>query len=685
MLMEIFFYIMHRIMQASVPGMHSGIIETHDTKTQSQRFGPTLPTLLPSLPSLLKRGSAKRWNAIMTMSTLSSSSQVGYQVKETAKETHDTKTHSPGSSLAALPSMLMKGSANMTVKTSSYLASESNQMKRSLKESVSSIAMLGDGYFLTAAVADLNIKMWRLTIDESDGSSSIAFIRDFSGSKTGVTCLTKVDRKGRFLSGSKCGSVLLFDSRFNCDDRNEGEGECEQGQENQQVVEENRVLLASFDRLERRRVDTIAIIDDGTYVRPTDNVDWSMITAMTKMAVKEGSNSVQRAAQERQIISCSLEFASITGAHRSVKIWAVEHMDKKDDECMEQSEGKNVADIKLMQELEHENVVESLATLSSKTMLLAGDRMGCVTLWKGCKNLFKRGGPKVWQSIRVFSWRHGSELYKVNECMQFGITSLSFLGGDLFISGARGGDLRVWNVNGSGAKDETVHNELIGLSGAHSSEITAVITGKKVAAVSSKEKMMTVYTCGKDGMVLSFMVSSENPIRCHNVVNLGIPYRYASEGDTVSALSLGCLEKGEITKIIVGCSRGSINVLPQPHPSLEPQDALLAYLRRIKEESLTLQLIAENASNTITSTEHIKHMQKYANCFTGSELVSYLVDNNHASTRNDAVMLGRALQNHLSLFTHISNEFELLQDDIRSFYRFKEEFKKKKSQRRISV
>jgi len=37
------------------------------------------------------------------------------------------------------------------------------------------------------------------------------------------------------------------------------------------------------------------------------------------------------------------------------------------------------------------------------------------------------------------------------------------------------------------------------------------------------------------------------------------------------------------------------------------------------------------------------------------------------------------------LFTHISNEFELLQDDIRSFYRFKEEFKKKKSQRRISV
>jgi WD40 repeat protein len=564
--------------------------------------------------------------------------------------------------------LLKKGSTFLTSKTSSMSSEDSHQesAKKSLKESVSSIAMLGDGYFLTAAVADLNIKMWRLTRDDTDGRASVTFIRNFSGCKTGVTSLTKVDRKGRFLSGSKSGTVMLWDSRFNCND-------CK----NMEQLEENQVLLATFDKLERRRVDSIAIIEEGSYVRPTDNVDWSMMAAMTKKAAKEGSNAVQRAAQERQIISCSCDFASITGASRSVKIWSVTHVDKNADNEGALSEGGNVAEAKLSQKLEHDNVVESVATLSGKSMLLAGDRMGCVTLWKGFKNVFKRGSPKVWQSIRVFNWRHKHELHKIKECMQFGITSLSFLGDGYFVSGARGGDLRVWNVNGSGAKDETVHKELIGLSGAHSTEVTSIITGRGVIESSSKEKMMTLFTCGKDGMVLSFVVPAEKPIpRSYNALNIGICGRYASEGESVSALSLGCLEEGNNTKLIVGGSCGSINILPQPHPSFESQDALLAYRQKMRDESFTLQLIAENACNTIKCTDHKKHMYTYSNCFRGSDLVTYLVDGKHAVTRNDAVLLARALQKHLSLFTHVSKEFELLRDDIRSFYRFRSEFKK---------
>lgn len=564
--------------------------------------------------------------------------------------------------------LLKKGSTFLTTKTSSMSSEDSHQesAKKSLKESVSSIAMLGDGYFLTAAVADLNIKMWRLTRDDTNGKSSVTFIRNFSGCKTGVTSLTKVDRKGRFLSGSKSGTVMLWDSRFNCNDP-----------QNMEQLEENQVLLATFDKLERRRVDSIAIIEEGSYVRPTDNVDWSMMAAMTKKAAKEGSNAVQRAAQERQIISCSCDFATITGASRSVKIWSVTHVDKNDDNEVGPSQGGNVAEAKLSQKLEHDNVVESVATLSGKSMLLAGDRMGCVTLWKGVKNVFKRGSPKVWQSIRVFNWRHKHELHKIKECMQFGITSLSFLGDGFFVSGARGGDLRVWNVNGSGAKDETVHNELIGLSGAHSTEVTSIITGRGVIESSSKEKMMTLFTCGKDGMVLSFVVNIEKPIpRSYNALNIGICGRYASEGESVSALSLSCLEEGNNTKLIVGGSCGSINILPQPHPSLESQDALLAYRQKMRDESLTLQVIAENACNTIKCTDH-KKIYTYSNCFKGSDLVTYLVDCKYAVTRTDAVMLGRALQEHLSLFTHVSKEFELLRDDVRSFYRFRSEFKKK--------
>ena len=573
--------------------------------------------------------------------------------------------------------MLKKGStiASSILTTSTLLSQDSDESKGNLREGVSSIVMLGDGFFLTAAVADRNIKMWKLTESEGDGSSpSISFVRDFSGCPTGITCLTKVDHKGRFLSGSKSGTIMLWDSRFNCNDSPEEAGECQQGRENQ-------VLLATFEKLMRRRVDTIAMIDDGSYVRPTDNVDWSMMAAMTKKAVKDGSESVQRAAKERQIIECSLQFASITGAHRTVKIWSVKKKDGKEDE-EESPAGKNVAEIKLLQELEHDNVVESVATMQGKSLLLAGDRMGGVTLWKGVKNVFKRGSPKIWHSVRVFNWRHASELHKCKESMQFGITALSFLGESSFVSGAKGGDLRIWNVNGSGAKDEVVHKELICLSGGHSSEVTSIVKGKKVIEGSNKEKMMTFNTCGKDGMVLSFIVPAERPIpRCFSAVNLGIADRYISEGDSLCALSLGSHEKDQLTTLIVGSSCGGIKVLRQPSPSLGPQDALLAYREQIKEESLTLQMIAESARRTIKCTDHKKHMQTYANCFTGSDLVSYLVNEKHAASRDDAVILGCALQKHISLFRHVSKEYQLLEDDMRSFYRFDENYKRVKGAR----
>ena len=154
----------------------------------------------------------------------------------------------------------------------------------------------------------------------------------------------------------------------------------------------------------------------------------------------------------------------------------------------------------------------------------------------------------------------------------------------------------------------------------------------------NREKMMTFYTCGKDGMVLSFIVPAEKSIsRCFNVVDLGIANRYSSEGASISALSLGCHEKEEITELIVGSTCGSINVLRQPHsPSLDIQDALLAFRQQVKEESLRLQVIAENARRAIKCTDHKKHMYTYADCFTGSDLIDYLVDEKHATTRSDA-------------------------------------------------
>ncbi len=572
-----------------------------------------------------------------------------------------------------------KSSLASSTSTSSSLSSQDSDLrKESSKEAVSSIVVLGDGFFLTAAAADRNIKMWKLADDKSGGNSSlITFIRDFSGCPTGNTCLAKVDRKGRFLSGSKSGTIMLWDSRFNCDD---SKSKCQLG-------EENQVLLATFEKLMRRRVDSIAIIEDGSYVRPTDDVDWSMLAAVTTKSVLQGASSVQRAARERQIIECSLQFASITGAHRNVKVWSVKHKDNKEEEGS--STGKNVAEIKLLQELEHDNVVESVATISMKSMILAGDRMGSVTLWKGIKNIFKRGSEKIWHRVRVFNWRQTLGRSKCQERMQFGITSLSFLGENYFVSGAKGGDLRIWDVNGSGAQDEVVHKELIGLSGAHSSEITSIIEERNAIEGSSKEKMTILHTCGKDGMVLSFVLPAKRPIpRCFNVVNLGIAERYTSDGNSISALSMGFDEREQITRLIVGSSCGGIKVLHQPYPSLAPQNALLAYRQQIKEESLTLKVIAEDARCAIKCTSYKKNMRARADCFMGSDFISYLVDKKHAASRIDAVILGRALQEHLSLFLHVSKESQLLEDDSKSFYRFDEEFdnmKRRELHRRITM
>ena len=104
--------------------------------------------------------------------------------------------------------------------------------------------------------------MWRLS-----STNDIQFVRDFVGHATAVTCLAKVDKKGRFLSASTDREVFLWDSRFNCDDED---------------VNEHQVLLASFAKMDTRPLYDIAIIDGGSYVRPTDKVDMAMAAAMAK-------------------------------------------------------------------------------------------------------------------------------------------------------------------------------------------------------------------------------------------------------------------------------------------------------------------------------------------------------------------------------------------------------------------
>merc|ERR1712238_531392 len=104
---------------------------------------------------------------------------------------------------------------------------------------VTSMVALEAGYFLTASKCDRVIKMWRGT------EAAIDFVRDFVGHRTGITCLARVDEKGRFLSASTDRVIKLWDSRCNCEDEDDRE----------------RVLLATFPNVDLRSISTIAIVD----------------------------------------------------------------------------------------------------------------------------------------------------------------------------------------------------------------------------------------------------------------------------------------------------------------------------------------------------------------------------------------------------------------------------------------
>lgn len=161
---------------------------------------------------------------------------------------------------SSLASSLNRSRSDSSAYSVSSVDSESTQgstqSKSDAKEAVSSIVALGDDKFLTASKCDRAIKMWKVEKDDS-GKTIIQFIRDFVGHNVGITALAKVDGKGRFLSASKDKQVRLWDSRYNRDDSGEDA-----------IV--HRLLLATFDNMDQRRVADIAITENGSYVRPDD-------------------------------------------------------------------------------------------------------------------------------------------------------------------------------------------------------------------------------------------------------------------------------------------------------------------------------------------------------------------------------------------------------------------------------
>lgn len=86
------------------------------------------------------------------------------------------------------------------------------------------------------------------------------------------------------------------------------------------------------------------------------------------------------------------------------------------------------------------------------------------------------------------------------------------------------------------------------------------------------------------------------------------------------------------------------------------------------QECLDLERLATEFRKNVTTTTNTYHLKRYKQTFIGSDAVDYLVNSSNAKTRKDAVLLGRELEEKLSLFRHVKGDHPFKDDHL--FYRY---------------
>lgn len=90
-----------------------------------------------------------------------------------------------------------------------------------------------------------------------------------------------------------------------------------------------------------------------------------------------------------------------------------------------------------------------------------------------------------------------------------------------------------------------------------------------------------------------------------------------------------------------------------------------------KELDEGLEEIAESFKKNVKVSDQKYHLKTYKNCFVGKEAVDYLVKSGTATSREDAVQIGRALAGEFHLFEHVARDHDF--KDEKLFYRFLKE------------
>lgn len=91
----------------------------------------------------------------------------------------------------------------------------------------------------------------------------------------------------------------------------------------------------------------------------------------------------------------------------------------------------------------------------------------------------------------------------------------------------------------------------------------------------------------------------------------------------------------------------------------------------ISQDTTTLEQVAQGFRNNVLVQDRKYRLKTYKQCFVGAEAVDYLIESGVATSRDDAVQVGRALQKNLFLFEHVTRDHDFADDGL--YYRFMEE------------
>lgn len=123
----------------------------------------------------------------------------------------------------------------------------------------------------------------------------------------------------------------------------------------------------------------------------------------------------------------------------------------------------------------------------------------------------------------------------------------------------------------------------------------------------------------------------------------------------------------------------SSSVLSQQSQKSNSSSADSASTRSINFDLPRLEEIGKALKANVEVADRRYHLSSYKQCFIGREAVDYLVESGSASTRQQAVEIGRALQTSTCLFAHVTRD-HLFKDDY-LFFRFLDETQRQNSMR----